>query len=143
MRPILAAAGLNCNSADFATLPPHFKDESKSQPAVVEAMELCFGPIIESHNDYTASVEFSYSVLQAWSITLNSLQPKWQRTHNTYLHRFHCYTVHPDLLADLTGLVSLDEDKTMKPTGIPPHVRQAEALKAILKSTSYRNILQC
>jgi hypothetical protein len=32
-----------------------------------------------------------------------------------------------DLLADLTGLVSLDEDKTMKPTGIPPHVRQAEA----------------
>ena len=69
-------AGLNCNSADFATLPHHFKDESKSHPAVVEA-----------------SLEFSFSVLQAWSITLNSLQPKWQRTHNTDLPGFHCYIV--------------------------------------------------
>jgi hypothetical protein len=40
-----------------------------------------------------------------------------------------------DLLYELKGLISLEEDMTMKATGIPPHVRQAETLKEILKLT--------
>jgi hypothetical protein len=41
-----------------------------------------------------------------------------------------------DLLDELKGLLSLEEDMTMmKATGIPPHVKQAETLKEILKLT--------
>jgi hypothetical protein len=66
-------AGLDCHSPDFAALPPHFKDDVKSHPAVVEAMMLCFGPTIETHDEEYSILGILFSVLLPWSITSNSL----------------------------------------------------------------------
>jgi hypothetical protein len=127
-------AGLDAHSPDFAALPPHFKDDVKSHPAVVEAMMLCFGPIIETHDPQYSVSGILYFCLASMVHHIEFIagkvaqNPQHQFAGIPLLHR-------ADLLDELKGLVSMEEDMTMKATGIPPHVKQAETLKEILKLT--------
>jgi hypothetical protein len=126
---------LDCNSTDFATLPPHFKEQSKDHAAVREAMDLCFGPIIATHDcDHSISAILFFclaSMVHHSGFLLEHIEKN--TTHSfvgiPLLNR-------SNLLNELKGLISFEVDATMRPTGIPPHVRQAQILQDILNTTT-------
>jgi hypothetical protein len=128
-------AGLDCNSTDFATLPPHFKEQSKDHAAVREAMDLCFGPIIATHDcDHSISAILFFCLASMVHHSGFLLEHIGKNTTHSFvgiplLNR-------SNLLNELKGLISFEVDATMRPTGIPPHVRQAQILQDILNTTT-------
>jgi hypothetical protein len=134
-------AGLDPNSPEFDVLPPHFKGGAQNEN-VKCAMELCFGPIIENHAK-------EHSVKGILLLCLASMVH-----HSDFLKSYvakdlrHPFSLIPilnndDLLGKLKkALATADDDDTMRPTGIPPHVRQLRMLQEVVKKINEVHVLQ-
>ena len=121
-------AGLDHEDPSFEVLPPHFACGMENVH-VAEAMQLCFGAILDGH----AGIEWLLLLLLA-SIVHHSdfLQATKDSVPN---HPFANISIlrRPELLVELRKLVSMKPtDRIPNATGIPPHVKELGLMKDTL-----------
>ena len=120
--------GLPPSQAEFALLPPFFRDESN--PSVTEALTLCF-PNISGKMMRVAKFALASVVFHSEKLTL--LLPKKHPLFSTAL-----FTTN-SLLQTLSGLVECrlaQTDDDMQPTGVPPHTTLISASVTLAKNVA-------
>jgi hypothetical protein len=122
-------AGLDPNSAEFASLPPHFTIPSTNRD-VEEALEICFG-------DLTEKYRFKGQLL----FCLASMVHHVEWIHETAAafpgHPFNLLPIlrRPDLIKKLKAAVSTSSSEYLsQATGIPPHVNQLRIIKEVFNT---------
>jgi hypothetical protein len=121
-------AGLDHEDPSFEVLPPHFACGMENEH-VAEAMRLCFGAILDAHDDIDwllllvlGSIVHHSEFLQGFKDSV----PNHPFANIPILRR-------PQLLADLQLLVTTKpSERIPNPTGIPPHVKELALLKETL-----------
>jgi hypothetical protein len=119
-------SGLPCDSHEFSTLPPHFKESS---PAIDACVQVCFPGLPANLNRVG---EFALASLVYHS---GFLRRTLQRTHPIFLTALFQDPVILTTLSPLVVCGSTIKESRIQPTGIPPHVsllRQNEMLRAQL-----------
>jgi hypothetical protein len=131
-----ALAGMDPNSESFCVLPPHFNMENPmGDDDIKEAMELCFGAIINNWTKTTSSNPTSV-LLRCFASMVYHYEWLIEQTETTPGHPFAAIPIlnHPDLLRRLHSKVTISSDsKFMTATGIPPHIETARMCKRILE----------
>lgn len=127
-------AGLDPNSDEFGTLPPHWKlDDPMSNDKIKEGMNLMFATILQKWGN-TAVDPTGLLVLCLASVVWHSDFLKETAAADPE-HPFNAIPLlsSPQLLNDLKELVTLEPEGHVKQaTGIPPHVQHAKTAKEIL-----------
>ena len=121
-------AGLDPDSPSFAALPPHFVQGMENE-YIKEAMELCFGTVLEFHPDTT------WMLLR---LLASMVHEREYLNHVRAIVPNHPFTgipilTRPNLLGELAKLVTMNpSEKIPRATGIPPHVNQLRMLRNLL-----------
>ena len=129
-------AGMDPNSERFGILPPHWNMENPmGDEDIKEAMELCFGTIINNWTKTTDSNPISI-LLRCFASMVYHYEWLIDQIEKTPGHPFAAIPIinHPDLLRRLHSKVTISSDsKFMTATGIPPHIETARMCRSILE----------
>ena len=125
--------GLDPNDPNFAVLPPHWKvDDPLGNPAIQEAMQSMFGPILQQEGaDQRSGILLrclACIVFHSKNLSATMVEyPGHDFTKLTILHNV-------PLLNELKDLVTIEPTKgvLVAPTGIPPHIGLAVQVAEVL-----------
>jgi hypothetical protein len=118
-------AGLDHGDPSFEVLPPHFACDMENEH-VAEAMRLCFGAILDAHDDVDWLQLLFLGSIVHHSKFLQGFKDSVPNHPFANIPILRC----PQLLADLRLLVTTKPSKRIpNPTGIPPHVKDLALLK--------------
>jgi hypothetical protein len=125
--------GLDSNSIEFDTLPPHWNmTNPMSNDYVRSGMELMFGRILEDHEEFVPVLLRSFACFVYHSTSLRQQMttiPGHDFNNFSILH-----TPNSELLNQLRTLVTLDPTEgvmTIK-TGIPPHINHTRDIREVI-----------
>ena len=126
-------SGIDPDSEDFATLPPHFK-EGMENKHIAEAMQLCFGSIIVAWSG-TCAIQSALMLFLASMVYHQKFLLGYIAQNSKHPFQSIPILQRPDLLEELTKLVTLDPvgDVTVL-TGVPFRVKQMVKLNAVFKT---------
>ena len=122
-------AGLDPNTSEFASLPPHFTTPS-TDTDVEDALKICFGDLAEKYN-------FKGQLMLCLASMIHHVDWIKEIAATIPGHPFNILPIlrHPDLVQRLKLAVSTLPSKYLsQATGIPPHVNQLTVIKQVATS---------
>ena len=137
--------GLDALSSDFNVLPPHFCVEAPMEnPSICRAMELMYGPILDTwadtpNNPTGLLLRVLASVIHHFDWIKSIVRSQTDHPFNAIPLLFE-----PELVSELKDLVTTDpSDVIREPDGIPSHVGQSIKLQNLLEiATSCLELLR-
>ena len=127
-------AGLDPNTPEFATLPPHFKEGIENEN-IVYGMKRCF-PSIMTLNDEETRKNMTGLLMRCLASIVWHSEVLLKVIAENPGHPFYLIPVlnETNLLCALRPLVTTDPTRNMStPTGIPPHCKMMVDLKALME----------
>jgi hypothetical protein len=122
--------GLDSNSIEFDTLPPHW---NMNNNYVKSGMEIMFGGVLQEHKDFVPILLRSFACFVYHSASLR------EQMTTVPGHDFNNFIIlhspNSELLDQLRTLVTLDATEgvviTIK-TGIPPHINHTRDIREVI-----------